>query len=310
MPYLIDVDDIKNTIVRFSRFKTLWLDVEVADYKNKDKAKLSLIQVLGDSTDLTGEHVFVLDILEQPNLVKEFIEIIMLNPSIEKVFHYAQYDLQYLGGKRKVKNVTCTWEMAKSIPYYIIPVPNYQLKTLAENLCFFPVIDKSEQGGDWEKRPLSEKQLHYAKMDAVYVAQVHHRLLQLSQLNNPNPETEDLNALVKRYQEIEPNWKKLNTEVEHIKSRIKKAMAQRNLNKVNGFQLSSQNRTTKTIKLNDLVKVFSAYDEDFDLSIKVSSEWPKVLGDIYNQLPIEEAQETSLVLREAKSVEDEEDLPF
>lgn len=308
MPYLTHVNDLKNAIVHYSQVKTLWLDVEVADYKTKDKAKLSLIQVLDNSTDLSGEQVSVLDVLEQPKLVNEFIETIMINPSIEKVFHNAQFDVQYLGGKRKAKNVTCTLEMAKSIPYYIIALPNYQLKTLAENLCYFPSIDKSEQNSDWSQRPLSEKQLAYAKMDVVYLSQIHHRLLQLAQLINPDPDTEDINALVARYQQIEPNWKKLDTEIDHLKTRIKKVMAQRKLANVNGFQLSSQNRTTKTIKINELVKVLSAYDESFDLSVKVTSDWSKALGEIFEELPIEEVKETILVLRE-KAIEEEE-LPF
>ncbi|PSF35423.1 ribonuclease D [Aphanothece hegewaldii CCALA 016] len=309
MPYLTDLDDIREAIARYSQVKTLWLDIEVANYQSKDKAKVSLIQVLDDSTDLSGDQVTVLDVLQQPKLVDEFVEQIMIKPDLEKVIHYATYDLQYLGGKRKAKNVTCTWELAKSIPYYIIPLPNYQLKTLAESLCYFPPIDKSEQGGDWGKRPLSEKQLAYAKMDAVYVAQVHHRLLQLSQLTNPNPETENIDALVTRYQQIEPKWKELDTEIYHIKSRIKKAMIQRKINNVNGFQLSSQNRTTKTIKINELVKVLSSSEETFDLSLKVTSDWSKALGKIFEELPIDEVKETIMILRE-KEIDEDEDLPF
>lgn len=309
MPYLTEVDDILEAIAHLRQARTLWIDTEVADYKSKDKAKVSLIQVLDDSTDLSGDQVSVLDVLEKPKLVNEFIEKIMINPSIEKVIHYATYDLQYLGGKRKAKNVTCTWEIAKSIPYYIIPLPNYQLKTLAESLCHFPPIDKSEQGGDWGKRPLSEKQLAYAKMDSVYVAQVHHRLLQLSQLTNPNPDTEDIDALVTRYRQIEPHWKELDTEIAHLKTRIKKVMAQRKLTTLNGFQLSSQNRTTRMIKINELVKVLSSYEQTFDLSLRVTSDWSKALGKIFEDLPIEEIKETILILRE-KELEEDEDLPF
>lgn len=309
MPYLTKVDDILEAIARFRQARTLWIDTEVADYQSKDKARVSLIQVLDDFTDLSGNQVVVMDVLENPKLVNEFIEQIMINPSIEKVIHYAQYDLQYLGGKRKAKNVTCTWEIAKSIPYYIIPLPNFQLKTLAESLCYFPPIDKSEQGGDWGKRPLTEKQLAYAKMDSVYVSQVHHRLLQLSQLINPNPEFENIDALVTRYRQIEPHWKELDTEIDHLKTRIKKVMAQRKLSNIKGFQLSSQNRTTKTIQINELVKIISSSAKTFDLSLKVTSDWSKALGKIFEELPIEEIKETILILRE-KEIEEDEDLPF
>ncbi|MCA1993838.1 MAG: ribonuclease D, partial [Coleofasciculus sp. S288] len=201
MPYLTITKDIRDAISNYAQAKTLWLDTEVADYQTS-KPRLSLIQVLDDSTDIKGDRVSLLDVLDQPEIIAEFIEKIMLNPAIEKVFHNASYDLNFLG-KRKAQYVTCTLEMVKKIPYYLVPLPNFKLKTLAEQLCHFPAVDKTEQGGDWGQRPLLNKQLHYAKLDPVYVAHVHHRLLQLTQLINPNPATEDITALTIRYRQIE-----------------------------------------------------------------------------------------------------------
>ena len=76
MPYLKLKDEIRSLVAKLSKAKTLWLDTEVADYDTRNP-RLSLIQVLDDCTDLTGESVYILDVLEQPELVTEFIEEIM-----------------------------------------------------------------------------------------------------------------------------------------------------------------------------------------------------------------------------------------
>jgi S-DNA-T family DNA segregation ATPase FtsK/SpoIIIE len=77
----------------------------------------------------------------------------------------------------------------KKIASEIKELPNLKLKTLAEELCHFSNVDKSEQASDWGRRPLSEKQLQYAKMDTVYLAQVHRRLLELKNPIKPEPVT-------------------------------------------------------------------------------------------------------------------------
>ncbi len=307
MRYLIEADEITEAIERYTEAKTLWLDTEVADYDTKSP-RLSLIQILDDSTDIKGDSVVILDVLDRPELADEFIEKIAVNPSIEKVFHNATYDIQFLG-KRRAKNVNCTLKMAQKIPYYLVPLRDRKLKTIAEQLCHFPTIDKSEQGGDWGQRPLTKKQLNYAKMDPVYVAAVHHRLLQISQLLEPLPETENINELTLRYRQIEHDWKQLDSEIEHLKDRLKSVMNYRNIPEIDGFKLSEQKRSTKQIDFNDLATIARATGIEVNFPIKLTKELQKKLADIIEKLPIEEETKTILSLK-VKEIEDEEDLPF
>lgn len=295
MQYLQEADAIIEAIADYTKAKTLWLDTEVADY-NTTNPRLSLIQVSDDSTDLKGDRVTILDVLDRPKLIDLFIQDIMLNPEIEKVFHNASFDLRLLG-KRKAKNVTCTLKMTEKIPYYLVPLPNKKLKTLAEQLCYFPNIDKTEQSGDWGKRPLTEKQLNYAQLDPVYVAAVHHRLLQISQLIEPKPETENIAELTQRYREIEHNWKQLDTEIEHIKNRLKQAMNYQNISELNGFKLSVQNKITKKIDFNELAKIALAENKDYNFSITLTKEIQKQISEIIDRLPIKEEEKNILILR-------------
>ena len=303
MQYLTEAEAIRRAIAYYKTAKTLWLDTEVADYQTEPK--LSLIQILDDSSDRLGEHVTILDVLHQPELVEEFVDKIMLNSTIEKVFHNASYDLQFLS---KAPNVTCTLKMAANIPYYLVPLPNRRLKTLAEHLCHFEQVDSTEQTGDWGKRPLSDRQLLYAKMDPVYVAQVHDRLLHLSELIEPDPESEDLAALTLRYRQIEERWKQVNTEMEHLKKRLKQAMETQAVSEVAGFKLSHSRRTKKQVSFTQLAAVVEAVNLDVDFSIELTKEIQKQLAEVLEQLPIEEETTTysRLTVKEAEA----DELPF
>lgn len=306
MPYLTDAPDILDKIAEYAKAQLLWIDTEIADYQTR-KPRLSLIQILHDPIDLTGEKVYILDILDQPELVQVFIDKIMVNPLIEKVFHNASYDLKLLG-KTKAKNVTCTLEIAKKIPYYLLQLPNLQLKTLAEQLCYFPPVDKTEQSGDWGMRPLNSSQLEYAKMDSVYLAQVHQQLLKLMRRSEPDPSTEDLATLAQRYRKIEHQWKLLDTEMTHLQERLKKAMQAQNVLETESFELSSYQRTTKKVSFDQLAKLAQTKGIELDLSVPLTQKLQKELGDIVAQLPVEEEVSTSwrLSIKE----QNDEELPF
>lgn len=267
MIYLTETDEIKHSLKVLSTADILWLDTEVADYLSK-KPRLSLIQVLADALDRTGEQVYIFDVLDSPNLGEMIIQEILENPQIEKVFHHAKYDLKFLGQTR-AKNCTCTWEMAKKLPYHLLPLPDLKLKTLAEHLCNFTAIDKTEQGSDWGCRPLSETQLNYAKLDPVYLAQVHCRLLELTQIAQGGAGTDDLESLSARHQEIFQQWKCLDSEINWIESRIKKAMQTQNIAETPNFKLAvSQRETTKTsfAKLSQVVQK-SQINLDFEITL-------------------------------------------
>ena len=177
MQYLTETAEIKAQIAKFYLAKTLWLDTEIADWSTY-YPRLSLIQVLAAPTNFTSEYAYILDVLDKPDFAAYFINQIMVNPQIEKVFHNASFDLKYLGGQL-AQNVTCTLKIARKITRQRLQVTNLQLKTLALELCNFSNVDKQEQASDWGKRPLSQKQLQYAAMDTVYLAAVHRRLLEI-----------------------------------------------------------------------------------------------------------------------------------
>ena len=285
MPYLDYSSHISDKIAEYISAKTLWIDTEVADYQTRNP-RLSLIQVLDDPTDMSGDRVFLFDVLDQPDIVANFIEQIMVNPQIEKVFHNASYDLKFLGNKR-AKNITCTLEIAKKIPYYILPLPNYQLKTLATALCRFNYIDKQEQSSDWGRRPLSEGQIEYAYLDCIYLAQVHLQLLELKVASNPDPNREDLTALDARYTELSATWQLLKSEFEHLQERLKKAMQAQNITETSVCKLTSYQRQSVKVPFTELVRLVQNQDVSLDFPITLTQKIQKDLGENLEQLSVD-----------------------
>ncbi|MGB3558433.1 MAG: DNA translocase FtsK, partial [Geitlerinemataceae cyanobacterium] len=174
--YLTQESEMRSTIEHLSSTNILWVDTETADWKTSNP-KISLIQVLANSRDISGESVYILDVLDRPKIVEYFVQQIMENAEIRKVFHNAVYDVKFLGQKR-AKNIFCTLKLARKITRQKLGTTNLKLKTLAAELCNFTNIDAEPQSMDWRQRPLSDRQLRYARLDPVYLVNVHRRLLE------------------------------------------------------------------------------------------------------------------------------------
>ena len=297
MPYLTVASDIKALIAKFAQSRILWIDTEIADYISNPK--LSLIQVLADPRDLTGDATFLLDVLDQPELVKYFVDQIMIDPNIEKVMHNANYDIRFLGND-DAQNITCTLNMARKVPYYILPLPDRKLKTLVEKICNIGYVDKTEQGGDWAKRPLSENQLQYATMDAVYLVRVHRHLLEIIDKCYPDPASENLTALGEKYQKIESQWKPLDSEIAEVKDRIKTGMLATKLKDSAYFELSSS--ITMKVDFMTLANLTQAEKIDLNLPVTLTKEIQRQLGQLIDHpsLEIEENQSLRLIFNAQK----------
>jgi len=290
MPYFTDIAEIQHQIAQLSQAQRVWLDTEVADYVTKSP-RLSLIQVLEGSVQPTElsiadlcDRTCILDVLDQPSLVQAFIEQVMQNPAIEKIIHNASYDLRFLGGTT-AQNITCTLQIAKKIPYYCLPVPNHQLKTLAAHLCNL-TLDKTQRETDWSQRPLTTAQLDYAWGDPAFLAKVHTCLLALYQQANPDPASEDLETLARRYLQIQREWKHLDTELAHLKQRLLQAMQVQAISETPYCKLASYRRVTKKVQLVELLHLMQAQDIDFDMSIALSKSIQDQLGDWLSYLAI------------------------
>ncbi|WP_324281535.1 hypothetical protein VKI21_06450 [Cyanobacterium aponinum UTEX 3222] len=208
--YLEDEEIIKQTIDQLSNNSILWLDTETADW-DKPTKRLSLLQITANPNDLTGESIYLLDLLDKNHLIDYFIQTIMVNENIQKVFHNASYDVKFLGEINQVQNIFCTYKLSQKLSLEQLGTSNRQLKTLASYLCGF-TIEENEQGSDWAMRPLTEKQIKYAVMDIIFLTQVHQKLEyiynsfsvnqpEIKAENNPINNQENINSKPSNFEE-------------------------------------------------------------------------------------------------------------
>jgi hypothetical protein len=170
--------DISAAIETLCGFSRLWLDTEIAEYWIPQRRRLSLIQALADGVKPNTKEVIILDVIDQPSLATLFVDRVMKNPSIQKVFHNASFDLDYLGGDDAV-NVFCTCNESKVLPESRVSLPSSKsLKSLHEHFGLGEV-DKEGQKSDWQRRPLAGWQLKYAALDVVQLRGIHLKLIQL-----------------------------------------------------------------------------------------------------------------------------------
>jgi ribonuclease D len=300
MPYLTDPTDIKDAIATCTQVKRLWVDTEVADY-NTQNPRISLIQVLPDfpgdfpnSQEQLINRVYLLDVLDRPELTAEFIHTLIVNSAQEKVFHNASYDLRFLG-KSQAKNVTCTLVLAKSLPLFMLETSNFQLKTLAVELCGLPHPDRSEQQSDWGRRPLSETQIRYATLDPIYLAYVHRRLLEIERMTQRDPATDNVKVLAAEYLRLKQEVALLESELSYVEKRLKSAMQTQRITQMHRVKFSSYERSTYKTPFSELAKLVQEEQLDVDFILTLTKEMRTQLAAVSDRLPM--SVETSETLQ-------------
>jgi len=120
----------------------------------------------------TPDCDFLVDPLSLDNLFS--LNEIFNNPSIEKVFHAAEYDVMCLKRdfKFEFKNIFDTMIASR-----ILGKNTFGLGNLLKDY-FGILVDKKFQKANWGKRPLSEEMLNYASMDSHYLINLRDLLLQ------------------------------------------------------------------------------------------------------------------------------------
>jgi len=130
--------------------------------------RLCLIQIFDGETDCHMVQ-FENSNTQSPNLIK-----LLNNKNIQKIFHYARFDMAALKHALKidVKNVYCTKIASKIARTY---TNNHGLKDLCKELLGVE-ISKKQQSSDWGNSNLSKEQIAYAANDVIYLHQIKDRL--------------------------------------------------------------------------------------------------------------------------------------
>jgi ribonuclease D len=134
--------------------------------------RLCLVQISDDRDNVCC--IRILRGQSEAPLLKQLME----HPSIEKVFHFARFDVAALGEGLgiAVQPIFCTKVASRLARTY---TNRHGLKELVNELCGVE-LDKGAQSSDWGRvEELSDTQLAYAANDVRYLLAARERLIQM-----------------------------------------------------------------------------------------------------------------------------------
>jgi hypothetical protein len=219
----------------------------------------------------------VVDVLEgsmRQVLHEEFIPQVMANDQIEKWAHYARYERRFLGQNR-VANLKCTFEKARTFPYYRLPLRSLSLAALVKHF-FGKELDKTLQHADWGRRPLCDAHIEYAASDTEWCYKVYHKLQAIRE--PPDPAKDDPSRIRDRYNELLVPLKEAQIVRTGIRDAVKEFMTGSGVRRLSRFILET--RTTYSTDLRTFIEFALTHDPGarFDLGINLSTRQRSELG--------------------------------
>lgn len=121
------------------------------------RAQVCLVQLSSEEGD------FLIDPLSIDDLSP--LNVLTSNPAIEKIVHGAEYDVLAL---KKEYHLEFTHIFDTALAARILGTEKHGLNNLTQ-LYFGVKLDKHWQRADWGKRPMSQEQIEYARLDTRYL---------------------------------------------------------------------------------------------------------------------------------------------
>ena len=143
--------------------------------------KLCLVQICSENKDF---HIIQFNNLfyDNPEIAKN-LSIMLGDEKIEKIFHYARFDLAIL--KKYFKStcngkIFCTKIASRLVRTY---TDRHGLKELCKDLMNVD-LNKSQQTTDWASKDLTDEQLKYAIGDVLYLHDLRNKLILMLKREN------------------------------------------------------------------------------------------------------------------------------
>lgn len=193
-PVWIDTrNGLNHLIAKLTTEKVIAIDTE-SDSLFSYFEKVCLIQFSTPQTD------YLLDPL---NVDISPLADLLTNPSVEKIFHAAEYDILSL---KRDYNFTFVNLFDTMLAARILGWPRYGLGSILEEQ-FEVKLDKRFQRYNWGQRPLSQQALDYARLDTHYLLRL--RNVQIKALEQQNRLREAQEAF-ERQTQVKPSPKIFN----------------------------------------------------------------------------------------------------
>ena len=161
------VEDLNDQqLIAYTSKKVIAVDTELHGLKmNRDN--ICLIQLGDDARNVTL-------IRPNPKRPPKNLKILLEDPSVRKLFHFALTDVAFFATSIGivVENFRCTKVMSKIVRTY---TDSHGLKNLCEELLGIE-LSKQQQQTNWASPDLTQKQLEYAASDVYYLIEIYYQL--------------------------------------------------------------------------------------------------------------------------------------
>ncbi len=236
---------------------------------------LSIVQVAIKTPD-NKKKSFIIDCLSDLDLSGFFA--LISDPKIKKILHSSAQDLQifYLASNIMPQAIIDTQIMANFCGFGC----NVGYSNLVDKI-FARSLNKDQQRSDWQRRPLSQKQIEYALLDVEFLHEIYEKFYTILEKN-------------KRYDWFDEEMKKF----------IEKSLHKSEDNLLKNFSFSKKSEVQKSqlrklvlwrenlSKKNNLLRQYFLKDEDLENIIDLGL----VDGAIYHRLTKEMLSEIEIIL--------------
>ena len=159
--FIDNISELNNLIQTLSSQKEIAIDLE----HHSLESYLGITCLMQIST---RNEDYIIDTIKLRNKMN-LLNIIFTNPNITKVFHGADYDIEWLQKDfgLYVVNMFDTGQASRILRY-----SSFALKYLLQKICNIDV-DKKYQTADWRIRPLPQEMINYARSDTHYLLYIY-----------------------------------------------------------------------------------------------------------------------------------------
>ena len=178
----------------YSANKLIAVDTELHGLKiNRDN--ICLVQLGDDARNVTL-------IRPNPKRPPKNLKILLEDPSVRKLFHFALTDVAFFATSIGivVENFRCTKVMSKIVRTY---TDSHGLKNLCEELLGIE-LSKQQQQTNWASPDLTQKQLEYAASDVYYLIEIYYQLEKMMTYRPPLPSGKSIYEINEIAQKILP----------------------------------------------------------------------------------------------------------
>jgi ribonuclease D len=179
--YIDTHDSFKQMLEELSHFQEVAVDLE----HHNIESYLGITCLMQISTRFTD---YILDPIKLRPFMQE-LNIIFCNPSIVKVLHGADYDIEWLQKDfgLYIVNMFDTGQAAR-----VLALHSFSLASLLSSYCNI-IADKKYQLADWRMRPLPAEMIKYAREDTHYLLYIYdrlkHKLIEKAMVHKADPMT-------------------------------------------------------------------------------------------------------------------------